>query len=90
MYKFKSTDDKQGIVVIKKDDEDIDSLIRRFRKKVLRSGILREVKLKDFYEKPSRYKKRKRKEAESRRKKEEIKLKEKGKNSLNEKNYRNQ
>lgn len=87
---YPAVDEKKGIVVVKKDNEDIESLVRRFRKKVMRSGILRESKLKDYYEKPSRQKKRKRKESESRRKKEEMKLKEKGKNNLNEKNYRNQ
>lgn len=64
-----------GIVVFRKgDSEDIDSLVKRFKKKVNSSGILRELKFKSFYEKPSVLKKRKRKEAQIRREKEEQKI----------------
>ena len=56
-------DEKQGIIVIARPNEDIDLLIRRFKRKVNKSGILRDVKLKAFYEKPSILKRRKRNEA---------------------------
>ena len=39
-------------------NEDIESLIRRFSKKVEKSGILKEVSFRSSYEKPSSAKKR--------------------------------
>ena len=40
-----------------------DQMLRRFKKKVERDGILQEVKKREYYEKPSAKKQRKRKEA---------------------------
>jgi len=83
-------DEKQGIVVIRRDHESLESMIRRFKKKVNFSGIFKELKNGTFYEKPSVARKRKRNEAISRRKKEEQKqikkLKFKNGNRIN-KNY---
>ena len=53
-----------GVVAGK--DENFDSLLRRFSKKVQQDGILSEVRHREFFEKPSI--KRKRKEAAKRRK----------------------
>lgn len=53
-----------GITI--KEGEPYESFIRRFRRACERAGILREVKRREYYEKPS--KKRKRKAAEARRK----------------------
>jgi len=78
-------DEKKGLVVIARYDESIDSLIKRFKKKVNRSGILREFKDSTFYQKPSIKKKRKRIEAAIRRVKDEQKLKEKRSYRKNEK-----
>jgi len=39
-------------------DESIDTLIRRFNKEVQKTGILTELKKREFYEKPSVKKKR--------------------------------
>jgi small subunit ribosomal protein S21 len=52
-----------GITI--KDGESYESFIRRFRRACENAGILREVKRREFYEKPSE--KKKRKAAESRR-----------------------
>lgn len=52
--------------VIITDNENFDSLLRRFNKKVQQDGILSEVRRLEFFEKPSL--KRKRKEAAKRRK----------------------
>jgi len=52
-----------GITI--KEGEPYESFIRRFRRACERAGILREVKRREFFEKPSQ--KRKRKAAESRR-----------------------
>jgi small subunit ribosomal protein S21 len=85
MY-LNSLDDKEGIQVVRRENEDIESLIKRFKKKVNRSGILIDVKRNAFYEKPSVAKKRKRNEAKVRREKEEQKLKLKRSFAKNEKN----
>lgn len=45
--------------VIAKPNESIDSLLRRFKKAVERSGVLSEVRKREYYEKPSVQKKRK-------------------------------
>jgi small subunit ribosomal protein S21 len=52
-----------GITV--KDGESYECFIRRFRRACENAGILREVKRREFYEKPSE--KRKRRQAEARR-----------------------
>lgn len=49
--------------------EDVDRAIRELKKRVNREGILKDLKLRRFYEKPSERKKRKLKEAEKRRRK---------------------
>lgn len=44
-----------------------DSLIRKFSKKVLAEGILRDLKKREFYQKPSEKRKEEKKERERRR-----------------------
>lgn len=46
------------------DDESPDSVIRRFKKKVLENEILAEVKRREYYRKPSIERKERRKELE--------------------------
>jgi small subunit ribosomal protein S21 len=46
-------------VVRAKSDERFDNLLRRFRKAVDKSGIMAELRKREFYEKPSVKKKRK-------------------------------
>ena len=84
MYNDKN--EKNGIVVYLKFNEDIESLIKRFKRKVNRSGILREVKKASYFEKPSKARKRKQTESRIRRAKEERKQKMKRSNFKNEKN----
>jgi len=52
--------------VVSGENESIDSLLKRFNKKVQQSGVLSEMRRREFFEKPSI--KRKRKEAAKRRK----------------------
>lgn len=52
--------------VVASSNESFDSLLNRFNKKVQQSGILSEIRHREFFEKPSA--KRKRKEAAKRRK----------------------
>lgn len=46
--------------VIRRKEESAEALINRFSRKVQESGILSEMRRKDFYEKPSDKKRRKR------------------------------
>ena len=55
-----------GICVVARDKEDIESLIRRFKKKVNKSGILKDLRKKDYYNKPSMAKRIKKAEAKKR------------------------
>jgi len=55
-----------GICVIARDKEDIESLIRRFKKKVNKSGILKDLRKKEYYDKPSMAKRKKSAEARKR------------------------
>jgi small subunit ribosomal protein S21 len=52
--------------VVVSDNESFDSLLKRFNKRVQQDGILREVRRREYFEKPSI--KRKRKRASKRRK----------------------
>ena len=63
-----------GITVVLKDGEVPESLFKRFKKKVQRSGIEKEMYQKSFYEKPSVKKRRKHTENIRRIKREQSKL----------------
>lgn len=49
------------------ENESIESALRRFKKKILKAGILSEVKRREHYEKPSLRRKRKLEAARKRR-----------------------
>ena len=51
------------------DNESLDRALRRFKRKVQRSGLYSELRKRRFYEKPSERRKRKQREAEKRRRK---------------------
>ena len=53
------TDECSGICVVRDKDEPIESLIRRFNKKVTKSGLIKEYRERMFYEKKSDKKRRK-------------------------------
>lgn len=55
------------VVVKAKRDESTDSVVRRFKKKVIQDQILTELRKREFYKKPSVIKKEKRNEAKRRR-----------------------
>ncbi|MGE4169420.1 MAG: 30S ribosomal protein S21 [Candidatus Margulisiibacteriota bacterium] len=50
----------------KKPGESIDSVLRKFKRKIKNEGILQELRKREFYEKPSDLKKRKAKAAKRR------------------------
>ena len=59
----KNKDRDNGIGVTAKPNERFDSLLKRFKRVVSKSGILKEVTRKRYYEKNSTKKKRKRAES---------------------------
>lgn len=63
-----------GICVVKRESEDEEDLIRRFRKKYSKSGINRELREKMYFEKPSQKRRRKREQSIRLKEKEEKKL----------------
>jgi small subunit ribosomal protein S21 len=65
--------EKTGICVVKRKGESDEDLLRRFRKKFSKSGIMKEFKEKMYFEKPSDKKRRKRAQAAMIRKQEEAK-----------------
>ncbi len=50
----------------KKPGESIDSVLRKFKRKVKNSGILQDLRKREYFEKPSEEKKRKEKAAKRR------------------------
>jgi len=56
-----------------KKDEPLEKALRRFKKKMDKEGILREIKRHEHYEKPSQRKRRKMLKSRQREKKYEIK-----------------
>lgn len=50
-----------------RDNEPLERALRRFKRKIEREGVLRQLKERRHYEKPSERKKRKRKEAKGKR-----------------------
>ncbi|EEX48165.1 MULTISPECIES: 30S ribosomal protein S21 [Jonquetella] len=53
--------------VVRKENESIEDVLRRFKRDVSKTGVLREARKKEHYEKPSEAKKRKRQELSRRR-----------------------
>ncbi len=56
----------QGLGVTLKENENINSALRRFKKKVEESGVLETLRKKEFYEKPTTERKRKKGAAKAR------------------------
>ena len=57
---------KVGTGITVKDGENINSALRRFKKKIEESGILDTLRAKEFYEKPTTERKRKKGAAKAR------------------------
>lgn len=56
----------QGCTVYIKDGEPVDRALRKFKKKVQDSGLLQELRDREFYEKPTTARKRKKSAAKNR------------------------
>ena len=52
-------DEKSGICVVRRDGESVEDLLKRFRKKFSKSGVIKEVRDRMYYEKPSFKRRRK-------------------------------
>lgn len=61
-------------VVYRKKDEDVESLIKRFKKKVMNEGIMTELKRREYYLSPSQKRKEKSKQAQKKLRKFNSKL----------------
>ncbi|NCC95311.1 MAG: 30S ribosomal protein S21 [Synergistales bacterium] len=48
--------------VVRRDNESLEDALRRFKRDVSRTGVLREARQREHYEKPSEAKKRKKQE----------------------------
>ena len=75
-HKYYEPKENSGICVVRKKNESMDELLKRFRKKYSKSGLARELRERMAYEKPSQRKRRKRVQAQRLRDKEEEKVKE--------------
>jgi small subunit ribosomal protein S21 len=67
-------EEKSGICVVRRKDETYDDLVKRFRKKFSKSGIVKELRDRTYYEKPSAKKRRKRKQSIKGIEKDQLKL----------------
>jgi small subunit ribosomal protein S21 len=61
-------------IILVDDNEPIDRALRRFKKECQKSGILSELRRREFYEKPSEMKKRKAEAARRKARRRQIKL----------------
>lgn len=65
--KFEKTDKfVKGNKVYVRDNENINQALRRFKKKIETSGVLEDLRRKEFYEKPTTERKRKKGAAKAR------------------------
>ena len=53
------TEEQSGICVVRRQDETVEDLIRRFKKRYSKSGISKEVRQNLYFEKPSQKRRRK-------------------------------
>ena len=58
-HKYYHPDEHSGICVVRRKDESVESLIKRFKKKYSKSSISKEVRDRMYYEKPSNKRRRK-------------------------------
>lgn len=63
----------KGVFVERREGEDPEIFLKRFKKKVSKSGIMQDLKKKSFYIKPSEYRKKKSIDARRRNEKERMK-----------------
>lgn len=58
--KYYHPEESAGICVVRREGEDYEDLMKRFRKKFSKSGVIKDLRDKTYYEKPSDKKRRKR------------------------------
>lgn len=72
-HKYYHPDENMGICVVKREGESDEDLLKRFRKKFSKSGIIKELRDRTYYEKPSDKKRRKKSQSIRAREKDEQK-----------------
>lgn len=65
-------DNRIGISVMSKSGESFESLMRRFKRSISKSGIMKDLQSKRYFEKPSQQRKRKKAESIKRSQKKEY------------------
>lgn len=68
------SEERLGICVVRRKGESTEELIRRFKKKFSKSGVIKELREKMYYEQPCIAKKKKKAQAILARKKDEEKI----------------
>lgn len=69
-------EEKNGICAVRRKDETYDDFLKRFRKKFSKSGIIKELRDRTYYEKPSAKKRRKKAQSIKGIEKEQLKFEE--------------
>lgn len=69
-------EERSGICVVRRKDESYEDLLKRFRKKFSKSGIMKELRDRTYYEKPSVKKRKKRAHAIKELERENLKMEE--------------
>jgi small subunit ribosomal protein S21 len=69
-------EESSGICVVRRKDESVEDLLKRFRKKYSKSGLAKEIRDKMYFEKPSERRRRKRMQSIRNIQREEEKLEE--------------
>jgi small subunit ribosomal protein S21 len=69
-------EERNGICVVRRKDESFEDLLKRFRKKFSKSGIIKELRDRTYYEKPSAKKRRKKAQSIKGIEKEQLKVEE--------------
>ena len=58
--KYYHPEENSGICVVRREGENYEDLLKRFRKKFSKSGVIKDLRDRTYYEKPSDKKRRKR------------------------------
>jgi len=69
-------EESSGICVVRRKDESVEDLLKRFRKKYSKSGLAKEIRDKMYFEKPSDRRRRKRMQSIRNIQREQIKMEE--------------
>jgi len=72
-HKYYHPDENTGICAVKREGESDEDLLKRYRKKFSKSGVIKELRDRAYYEKPSDKKRRKKSQSIRAREKDALK-----------------